>query len=333
MKYLKKMVSSSKYNIKCPYSMKPEYITFHNTDNNAPAVNEATYMVGNNNQVSFHYVVDDKFCYQCIPENRNAWAAGDGKNGTGNRKSIHVEIAYNKLGANNSIFKQAEENAVIVCGDLLKKYGLGIDKLKPHKSWSGKNCPSTTNHANFIEKVKKYINGSHGPSTSAGQSSTTTLFKNGDYNCKAKVVSSDGSLTVRDKRPVGNTLGKKLGEYKTGDIIEVGYCKDGWFGVIFNGKQGFISGNYVELIKTSTPSSSFPYKNGDYDCKAEIVGVGSAGLLVRDKRPVNGVKGNKIGSYKEGQVVTVGYCKDNWFGVSYNGKQGFIYGEYVKLIK
>lgn len=151
------LVSPSKYKIKCPHSMKPEYVTFHNTDNKAPAKNEVAYMIRNDNQVSFHVAVDDIEAIQGIPFNRNAWHCGDGGNGTGNRKSIGVEICYNTLGANDAKFKKAEDNAAKVCADLLKHFNLSIDRLKPHKHWSGKNCPSTTNHSLFIEKVKKEL--------------------------------------------------------------------------------------------------------------------------------------------------------------------------------
>jgi N-acetylmuramoyl-L-alanine amidase len=55
----KNLVSASKYNIKCPHSMKPEGITVHNTANKASAENEINYMKNNNNQVSYHYAIDD----------------------------------------------------------------------------------------------------------------------------------------------------------------------------------------------------------------------------------------------------------------------------------
>lgn len=156
MEIKQKLVDSSKYNIKCPYTMKPEYVTFHNTDNDASAKNEISYMISNNNEVSFHVAVDDVEAVQGILFNRNAWHCGD-SNGSGNRKSIGVEICYNKLGPSNPKFKKAEENAVQICAQLLKEFGLGIDKLKPHKYWSGKNCPSTTNHESFIERVGKQL--------------------------------------------------------------------------------------------------------------------------------------------------------------------------------
>lgn len=40
--------------------MTPRYITIHNTDNDASAMNEVKYMISNNNKVSFHVAVDDK---------------------------------------------------------------------------------------------------------------------------------------------------------------------------------------------------------------------------------------------------------------------------------
>lgn len=56
--------------------MEAQCIVIHNTWNYAPAKNEANYMIGNNNQVSFHYVVDEKEVYQTIEETRNGWHAG-----------------------------------------------------------------------------------------------------------------------------------------------------------------------------------------------------------------------------------------------------------------
>lgn len=63
----------------------------------------------------------------------------DGGSGTGNRKSIGIEICYSKSGG--SRYNQAEENCVQLVASLLKKYGWGIDRVKKHQDWSGKRCP------------------------------------------------------------------------------------------------------------------------------------------------------------------------------------------------
>ena len=142
MEYKQMLVDESKWDIKCPYEMKPEYITVHNTANDAPAENEVKYMISNNNEVSFHYAVDDKVAVQGILTNRNTWSCGDGINGTGNRKSINVEICYSKSGGDR--FIQAEKNGAQVVADLLKGWGLPLDRVRKHQDWNGKYCPHRT---------------------------------------------------------------------------------------------------------------------------------------------------------------------------------------------
>ena len=142
MKYRQMLVDESKWNIKCPYEMKPEYITVHNTANDASAENEINYMISNNKEVSYHYAVDDKEAVQGILTNRNSWNAYDGFNGTGNRKSIAVEICYSKSGGER--FIQAEKNAAQVVAELLHGWDLPLDRVKKHQDWNGKYCPHRT---------------------------------------------------------------------------------------------------------------------------------------------------------------------------------------------
>ncbi|KOS25205.1 N-acetylmuramoyl-L-alanine amidase [Bacillus anthracis] len=155
MEIRKKLVDPSKYGTKCPYTMKPKYITVHNTYNDATAENEVNYMITNNNQVSFHMAVDDKQAIQGIPWERNAWHTGDG-NGKGNRKSIAVEICYSKTGGDR--YYKAENNAANVVPQLMKKYNIPIKKVRTHQSWTGKYCPhrmlAEGRWGAFIQKVK-----------------------------------------------------------------------------------------------------------------------------------------------------------------------------------
>ena len=72
---------SNKYSIKCPYPMTPEYITIHNTANDASAMSEISYMLGNNMKTSFHAAVDNERVVTGLPFDRNGWHAGDGGNG------------------------------------------------------------------------------------------------------------------------------------------------------------------------------------------------------------------------------------------------------------
>lgn len=172
MNIVKNLVSESKYSVKCPYSMTPEFVVVHNTANDASAQNEVKYMISNNNQVSFHFAVDDKEVVQGLPLDRNAWACGDGANGKGNRKGIQVEICYSKNGGIR--FENAEKNAAKFIAQLLKERGWGVDKVKKHQDFSNKYCPHRTldkGWASFVNMVKDYLNELNKPVQSTQSSS------------------------------------------------------------------------------------------------------------------------------------------------------------------
>ena len=210
------LVSADKYSVKCPYSMTPEGITVHNTANNAPAENEIKYMIGNNQQASYHYAVDDKEIIQGILENRNAWHAGDG-NGNGNRKTIGVEICYST--GDKAKFEKAQENAAEFVAFKLKEYGWGIDKVYTHKHWSGKHCPHRTldeyGWEYFLDLVEKYMGKEAKPTVttkemyrvrkswtdSKSQIGAYTILENAKKACKKGyyVFDSKGNIVFPEK--------------------------------------------------------------------------------------------------------------------------------------
>ena len=77
----------ARYSVKCPFTRTPSRVVIHNTGNDAPAANEIAYMLRNDYEVSFHYAVDDQEIVQGLPEERNAWASGDGR-GKGNLEGM-----------------------------------------------------------------------------------------------------------------------------------------------------------------------------------------------------------------------------------------------------
>jgi N-acetylmuramoyl-L-alanine amidase len=205
-----KLVSSSKYNIKCPYVMNPSYITFHNTANDASAENEVSYMNRNNNQVSYHFAVDDKEVVQALPLNRNAWHTGDGDGAkSGNRTSIGVEICYSKSGG--ECYKKAEELGIKFIAQLLYEYGWGVNRVKRHQQWSGKYCPHRVLQEGrwneVLQRIQSELDALHGetPVTQSGPGSSPTaptLLKRGDAGTYVKGL--QGKL---------QSLGFNIGKY------------------------------------------------------------------------------------------------------------------------
>ena len=159
MKIIQNLADPSRYSIKCPYAMTPTRVVVHNTANDAPAANEIAYMIRNDNEVSFHYAVDDQEVVQGVPENRNTWNAGDG-NGKGNREGIAVEICYSLSGGEK--FTKAEQNAAEFIASILKRYGWGMDRVTKHQDYNGKYCPHRTldlGWDRFLKMVEAHLNG------------------------------------------------------------------------------------------------------------------------------------------------------------------------------
>ena len=141
------------------HPMSPKYITIHDTGNaskGAGAKNHAIYAGRGVNEVGYHFVVDDKNIYQLLPLNENAWHAGDGGNGTGNRQSIAIEICENP----ESNRATAEKNAQQLTAYLMKKCSIPLSNVKQHYDWNGKNCPHIirarkNGWSDFVAAVKK----------------------------------------------------------------------------------------------------------------------------------------------------------------------------------
>lgn len=207
MDIVKNLVSSSLYYCKCPYSMNPTRIVVHNTANDASARNEIQYMINNRNEVSYHYAVDDKEIVQGIPENRNAWHAGDGGNGVGNRQGIAIEICYSKSGG--ARFDAAEALAAKFIASKLKEKGWGIDKVTKHQDYSNKYCPHRTldkGWQRFLNMIQKELGQTTTSSPSAPNSSSGEKYSTGtpictntlSVNCNGtgKVYTGDWSGTI-----------------------------------------------------------------------------------------------------------------------------------------
>lgn len=151
----KQLISKNKYSIKCPYEMTVKWIVIHNIYSDTSAQNEVKYMQSNDKPISYHFAVDDKQIIQVLPLDRNAWHAGDGEDGEGNRNGIAIEICYSKSGGER--FIQAERNAAWLAAKLLKDYDLDISHLKKHQDFANKYCPHRTLDLGWDRFVKMVI--------------------------------------------------------------------------------------------------------------------------------------------------------------------------------
>lgn len=165
------------YNRRPAFPMQANYITIHSTGNpNSTARNERAWLTNPSNTVtaSYHIVVDEKEAIEVLPLNENSWNAGDGANGTGNRKSIAIEICE------SGNRQKTLQNAVELVAYLLKQRNWGVDKLKRHYDWSKKKCPGifySNNWAGWYQFIKDVESKLNKPLPQI-QNRTNIIFRN-----------------------------------------------------------------------------------------------------------------------------------------------------------
>lgn len=126
-------------------NMNAEYITIHSTANpKSTAQNERDYLnsASNTSSTGFHIAVDEKGSIECIPLNKVAYHAGTS---VGNNTSIGIEICE------SGNREKTIQNTVELVVKMLHERNWGVDKLKRHFDWSGKNCPNIMSKNNWAD--------------------------------------------------------------------------------------------------------------------------------------------------------------------------------------
>lgn len=293
--YTKNHLSRTEYNLNYKFgnAMTPTEITYHQTSNNAPAINERNYLNNRTDKVyiSFHIVVDEKETIECLPLTVGAWACGDGSTGAGNTKSINVEIArstHEDLNIRNA----AIDNGARVIAKLMKDYNIPLNKVKSHYDRSKKNCPhdirgryGETKFRNLIQKYYDELNGS--------APATTTGFKVGD---KVKVKLS--AMTYANST-------QTIPSYVKGSEYTVGRI-DNRNVVLLNEITSLVKISDVEKVFDASESST-----GSNSTSAYKVKIISDELNIRQ---LDSFDSQVVGIVKKGEVFTIiqesnGLCK------------------------
>ncbi len=162
----------------------PHYITIHNAWSfwDARALNN--YMDSDAaaaRPASWHFSVDEKEAINGVPINEVAWHAGDGASGTGNRKSIGIEVcdyailyrtssgslaSHGSGHATYAKYLEAEENAARLCAHLIRTVGSLLpfpECVVQHTKWRpASGCPSHIRRRkngwqDFLNKVSRHL--------------------------------------------------------------------------------------------------------------------------------------------------------------------------------
>ncbi|WP_081923252.1 N-acetylmuramoyl-L-alanine amidase [Clostridium amazonitimonense] len=253
-----------KYNYSSGNDIK--YIVIHDTGNSsrgADAEAHYRYFNGGDRQASAHYFVDDHSIIQVIEDSNASWHCGDGggKYGISNHNSIGIEICINSDGN----YDKAVTNTIELVKHKMAQYNVPIERIVRHYDASRKNCPASmsTNGWAKWNAFKAQIQ---------GDSSITELEEG--VQAIGKVIAQSG-LRVRDG---ANIDSKILDVLPYGTIVKIGFTQGSWHNIYFGNHGGWISADYVEIIKKkldpnnkpATPESLYRVRKTWEDAKSQV---------------------------------------------------------------
>ncbi|KAF0821623.1 SH3 domain-containing protein [Cytobacillus firmus] len=134
------------------------------------------------------------------------------------------------------------------------------------------------------------------------------------FSNEAVAEAASGTYTVDatslNVRSGPGTNYSRIGSLAQGSGIQaIERLANGWYKINYNGKTGYVSGQYVKTNE-------------------KLYRVDATSLNVR-KGP--GTSYGKIGSLKNGSVLNVIHKESNgWYKISYNGGTGYVSGDYVR---
>ena len=225
-------------------------------------MSEVSYMINNNNQVSFHEAIDDYRCVQGIEHNRNAWHAGDG-HGFGNMKTIGIEICYSKSGGEK--FEKAERNAAERIAYLMKQYGWNLDNITDtrhtigtHQNRSGKYCPHRTLDMG-LERFYNMIREEYRELTGETAQGTPNIIVNENNNNTGRNVGD--TVTINGVYVSSSSTKKLIPSVTTGMITRIiPGAKNPY--LINNGNVGWVNDSCItstgSLQATNTNTNTAP---------------------------------------------------------------------------
>ncbi len=224
------------------------------------------------------------------------------------------------------------------CWDLLKSSGLGTSTMAQSSVTKQTSTSAAAKlAAKFATNQKTTAKASAGVSkTGTRGSNTPTATKQDNPIGTGKVTCS--ALNVRNG---AGTNFARIGGLTKGKTVQVYEEKDGWLKIAYGTGFGWVSKQYTDYKSPEPVVTPEPEKPADPVVQPEpeqkfssyqVKITADVGLRVRNV-PGNGgtpASGSEIlGLLSYGTVVTVLDEKNGWFKIDYNGKEGWICGDFV----
>ncbi|MDS0526619.1 SH3 domain-containing protein [Clostridium sp. SHJSY1] len=136
---------------------------------------------------------------------------------------------------------------------------------------------------------------------------------------KGKITNVSTNLRVRSDAGTNYEI---IGYLYNGQEIEVNAEKGDWYRISFNGREGYVSKDYVELNQSTTSTVTATDKKG------QVINVTSY-LNIRHSASTSSAV---IGTLKNGDTFEIISNSNGWYNIKSQNAVGFIKSDYVKEI-
>lgn len=284
----------------------PVYIVIHETDNfakGAGAQRHAQAQAAGHLSTSVHYYAGSDGVYQAAEHFDGTWSVGREYGGNhsvtdaNNRNTINIEICVNEDGDYNA----ARQNAIELVKYLIQTTGIPAERVIRHYDAKGKYCPrKMMDNPELWEDFKAQIGGQAVQEPEKVQETLSGV-----------VVTQKDPLLIRE-----SPNGKKLSSIPKGATVTILEQGEEWHRVSYGGYTGYSAAKYISITGTAGQTT------GGYvgKCTGNSVRV----------RSTPDFGDNILRHLDKGNLFNVIEVSGVWTHISVEGKEGYIYSEYVE---
>lgn len=296
---------------------KPKYIVIHETDNyakEAGAKRHAQAQAAGHLDTSVHYYAGSDGIYEAAAHTDGTFSVGREYGGNHsvkdatNYNTINIEICVNEDGD----YAKARQNAIELVKYLIQTTGIPEDRVIRHFDAKGKYCPrKMMDNPALWEDFKAQITGKT-PAVSAESkpSSGQAVQQAQKEKVYGTVITDYDPLRIR-KVPDG----EQIGSIPKDAVVEIQEQGAEWYKVKYGNCIGYSAARYISI-------------NGNQKPEAGYTGVCTGnGVRVRSTPEFGD---NIMRQLYKGDTFKVIGAEGVWTHISVDGKEGYIYSEYVK---
>lgn len=234
-----------------------------------------------------------------------------------------IESNSNKVGTINADslnIRSGAGTSYSILGSL--KGGAKIDIINSTNGWFQINCNGTTG----------YVSGEY-VTLSTGNSDSSRPSRGGSESNSSVNKSGTVKVSALNFRTGPGTNYDVIQSLKQGTKLEITEEVNGWYKCVYNSNTGYVSKEFVSLSDSSTtvptpaPAPETPTTVPTINGKVALISVEALNI-----RSGAGTNYSKVEVARYGDRFPIIAHSNGWYKISIGGKEGWIYGEYIKII-